>query len=91
MIDDLERKVRFIEVASGGFLGIGETKFLIPVDAITKITDDAIYINRTREYIAGAPRYNPDLVDERYLGDVNKYYENPTEWGPDPPYPSPRL
>ncbi len=40
LIDDQERKVRFLRVEHGGFLGVGETKSFIPVDAITKITDD---------------------------------------------------
>jgi uncharacterized protein YrrD len=29
-LDERERKVRFLEVSSGGFLGLGGTKFLIP-------------------------------------------------------------
>lgn len=36
LIDESEHKVRLLEVESGGFLGLGETKVLIPVDAITK-------------------------------------------------------
>jgi len=43
LIDEAERKVRFMEVASGGFLGLGESKSLIPVDAITRMTPDAVY------------------------------------------------
>jgi sporulation protein YlmC with PRC-barrel domain len=62
MIDDVERKVRFIEVASGGFLGFGESRSFIPVEAITRIADDEVYISHTREHVAGAPPYDPDLV-----------------------------
>jgi sporulation protein YlmC with PRC-barrel domain len=36
MVDDVEQKVRFIEVATGGFLGFGETRSFIPVEAITR-------------------------------------------------------
>jgi sporulation protein YlmC with PRC-barrel domain len=35
LIDNHEKRVRFLAVASGGYLGLGQTKFLIPVDAIT--------------------------------------------------------
>jgi len=42
-----ERKVRFMEVAFGGFLGLGESKSLIPVEAITRMTPDAVYIGHT--------------------------------------------
>jgi sporulation protein YlmC with PRC-barrel domain len=66
-VDQPEKRVRFLQVASGGFLGLGETKFLIPVDAITKISRDAVHINQMRQSVAGAPRYDPDLVDRRYL------------------------
>jgi len=30
LVDDIERKVRFMEVATGGFLGFGESKSFIP-------------------------------------------------------------
>jgi CBS domain-containing protein/sporulation protein YlmC with PRC-barrel domain len=89
-IDEREQKVRFLEVASGGFLGLGATKFLLPVDAITRITDDAVYINQSRERVAGAPHYDPTLVEERYMSDVYSHYGYPPYWGPNyryPPYP----
>lgn len=76
LLDDVEEKVRFIEVASGGFLGLGETKSFIPVDAITRITGDDVFISHSREHVAGAPRYDPSLVmaDARYFFDLYPYY-----------------
>lgn len=73
MIDTREQKVRLLEVESGGFLGMGETKVLIPVDAITRITDQDVYINDTREHVAGAPRYVSALIKvepSKYVGIV---------------------
>jgi CBS domain-containing protein/sporulation protein YlmC with PRC-barrel domain len=89
-IDEAERKVRFLEVSSGGFLGLGATKFLLPVDAITRITADVVYINQSRERVAGAPQYDPNLVEERYARDVYGHYGYAPYWGADyhyPPYP----
>ena len=89
-IDEQERKVRFLEISSGGFLGLGTTKFLLPVEAISRITADMVYANQSRERIAGAPRYDPTLVEERYVSDVYSHYGYPPYWGPDyhyPPYP----
>jgi CBS domain-containing protein/sporulation protein YlmC with PRC-barrel domain len=89
-IDEQEPKVRFLEVSSGGFLGLGATKFLLPVDAITRISPDEVHINQSRERVAGAPRYDPKLVEERYVSDVYSHYGYPPYWGPDyryPPYP----
>jgi sporulation protein YlmC with PRC-barrel domain len=62
LIDDVERKVRLMEIASGGFLHLGERKSYIPVEAITRITADEVFISPTAEHVAGAPPYDPDLV-----------------------------
>jgi sporulation protein YlmC with PRC-barrel domain len=66
MIDDVEQKVRFMEVATGGFLGLGESKTLIPIEAITRITPDEVHISHTREHVAGAPPYDPKLTVMQY-------------------------
>jgi CBS domain-containing protein/sporulation protein YlmC with PRC-barrel domain len=89
-IDEQDRKVRFLEVSSGGFLGLGATKFLLPVEAITRLSVDVVHINQSRERVAGAPHYDPTLVEERYVSDVYSHYGYPPYWGPDyhyPPYP----
>jgi sporulation protein YlmC with PRC-barrel domain len=89
-IDDREHKVRFLEVSTGGFLGLGATKFLLPVEAITRITEDTVYVNQSRERVAGAPRYDPTLIDERYVSDLYGHYGYPPYWGPGyryPPFP----
>ncbi|MGC8635030.1 MAG: PRC-barrel domain-containing protein [Candidatus Limnocylindrales bacterium] len=76
LVDAAARKVRFMEVASGGFLGLGETKSLIPVEAITRITEHDVYIGHTREHVAGAPPYDPELVkeDAGYFSGLYPYY-----------------
>jgi len=92
LIDNREHKVRLLQVESGGFLGLGETKVLIPVDAITRITDDEVHINHTREHVAGAPRYDPELAnDETNWGGIYGYYGYGPFWGAGyryPPYPN---
>lgn len=64
MLDEDEAKVRFLHVAAGGFLGIGEKTFLIPIDAITKIDGDHVHVDQTREHIVEGPEYDPALVEE---------------------------
>lgn len=76
LIDDAEQKVRLMEIASGGFLHLGERKSYIPVEAITRITDQEVFISPTAEHVAGAPPYDPDLVaipSDDYL-DLYPYY-----------------
>ena len=73
-VDQSEEKIRFLEISSGGFLGLGETKFLVPVDAITAVKENEVRIDQTRQHLAGAPSYAPELVDARYLTNVYDYY-----------------
>ncbi len=71
-VDDSDRTVRFMEVGSGGFLRLGESKSFIPVDAITGNDRRRGLYQPTREHVAGAPRYDPDLVK-----DDPHFYFNP--------------
>lgn len=88
MIDSDEHKVRFLDVASGGFLGIGQEETFIPVDAITAIDAEEVHIDQTREHVAGAPAYDPDLVDQApYYESVYGYYGYTPFWGPGYVYP----
>jgi sporulation protein YlmC with PRC-barrel domain len=83
LVDDVKWKVRFMEVASGGILGFGVSKSFIPVDAITRMTADNVYISHTLEHVAGAPRYDPTLVaiDVNYLMELYPYYGYPGSFG----------
>lgn len=88
LIDDAEKRVRFLQIASGGFLGIGVSHCLLPVEAVTRITDDAVHIDQTRDRISGAPRYNPSVVDERYLDRLYGYYGYDPYWKEGYRYPA---
>lgn len=87
MIDDREQKVRFLRVASGGFLGIGEEKVLIPVDAMTRISAEEVHVNQARDHIAGGPRYDPSL-EEPDWEQVYAYYGFTPYWAPGYVYPA---
>lgn len=88
VIDEQERKVRFLEVGSGGFLGLGEKKQLVPVDAITSIDADTVQIAIDRTHTASAPAYDPKVVPEhRYYEDLYDYYSYPPFWMPGYTYP----
>jgi sporulation protein YlmC with PRC-barrel domain len=88
LVDDQEKKVRFLLVEHGGFLGFGETTTLIPVDAITTITESEVVIDQSRDRVAGAPGYDPDLVDDHpYHSDIYGYYGYAPYWGAGYIYP----
>jgi sporulation protein YlmC with PRC-barrel domain len=92
-IDDRERRVRYIQVASGGFLHLGQTKFLIPSDAISSVNDVNVHVDSTRERISGVPVYDPKVIDDPYLTRVSKYFGREPYWASEyrrpPNYPWP--
>ncbi len=73
-IDKRERKIRFIQVGAGGFLGIGEREFLVPIEDVTSIFPAEIHINHSREHVIGAPHFNPALTRDRSRDFWNPYY-----------------
>lgn len=88
LVDDRENEFRFLLVEHGGFLGLGQTKSLIPVDAITKVTEDSVLINQSRDHVTGAPGYDPDLIDDRpYHSSIYGYYCYAPYWGQGYSYP----
>lgn len=88
LVDQDERKVRFLEIASGGFLGIGQDITLIPVDAISGITPEEVRIDQTRDHISAAPAYDPELIQERDgYGGLLGYYGYGPFWAPGYRYP----
>jgi sporulation protein YlmC with PRC-barrel domain len=87
LIDDRESKVRFLQVGSGGFLGLGEQKVLIPVSRL--VDPDHVHVDQTRDRVAEAPRYDPDLTYETdYWDGLYGYYGYTPYWAPTYAYPA---
>ncbi len=68
-IDRQEREVRFLEVGTGGFLGIGEKNYLVPVEAVVEVAEDRVTIEpgRTEKVEGPAPfdtKVAPPPTDE---------------------------
>jgi sporulation protein YlmC with PRC-barrel domain len=88
LVDSDNRKVRFIQVGSGGFLGIGRDHFLVPVDAIEFVGIDEIHINQTKQSISGSPEYSPDLTtNSDYYNSIYTYYGYSPFWNAGYQYP----
>lgn len=101
LVDAGERKVRFLQVQEGGFLGVGGRRFLIPVDAIVRIDGDAVHIDRTGKHVGAGPTYDPAIAnddvwrreafrDGGYFEGLYAHYGYPPFWTPgyvDPGYP----
>lgn len=89
LLDDRENRVRFLRVAHGGFLGIGEQHFLVPVDAITRIDADNVHIDRTRSDLGKAPGYSPELAEKAdYYQGIYGWWGYGPYWAPGYAYPA---
>jgi sporulation protein YlmC with PRC-barrel domain len=69
-IDRREREVRFLEVGFGGVLGIGEKRFLVPVEAVTQVAEGWVTIepDRTERVEGPAPfetKVKPPPTEDR--------------------------
>ena len=73
-IDADERKIRMIAIRSGGFLGMGDRHFLVPIHAIAEITNKEVHLNQTHERLLGSPVYDPSLQDEPTEESVEPFY-----------------
>jgi sporulation protein YlmC with PRC-barrel domain len=89
LIDETERKVRFLEVESGGLLGLASERRLLPVDAVVRVEDGAVRVDQAREHVHGSPAYDPQLAhDDSYYRDVYGYYGRAPYWTAGYMYPT---
>ena len=74
-IDRNEREVRFLEVGAGGFLGIGEKRFLVPVEEVVEVAEEWVGIEPGRtEKVEGLAPFDtkvapPPTAEERRADD----------------------
>ena len=77
VLDDGDEQ-RFLVVGSRGFLGIGRHAFLVPIEAITSITEEYVFVGETSlRMLSGVP-YDPSLdIDDDYFASIYRYYRVP--------------
>ena len=82
LVDHDEEQVRFLEVGAGGVLGLGETKFLIPLEAVLRVEEDTVHVGHSLARVLAAPRYEPEVVPEPDWGALYGYYGLSPFWSP---------
>ena len=75
-IDAEHRKVRMMELRAGGFLGIGERHFLLPIETVRAVTADDVRVGETRARILQAPIYDPQLVESPTSASLQSHYDH---------------
>jgi uncharacterized protein YrrD len=89
LMDPQENKVRFLVLASGGFLGIGETNSFIPVDAISRITPDKVHLDKNGTTWRQRLSMTPTSIEERdFYQNIYSYYGYASYWTPGYVYPA---
>jgi sporulation protein YlmC with PRC-barrel domain len=89
-VDEPERKVRLLELGTGGILGIGRETSLVPVDAVAGIQEGRVVLDTPASTLAEAPSYDPDLTLENpAIGSLYGHYGFSPYWGAD--YRQPRF
>lgn len=71
LVDDAVGRVRFLEIASGGWLHLDEARSFVPVEAIERITKDDVFIRPTLERVVEPASKNPGPVD----GDARSFLD----------------
>lgn len=85
VIDARERKIRYIAVTYGGFLGIGSDMHAVPFEAFTfkadpdDQADTVLVLNVTQEQLEGAKGFDennwPNFADDEFTRSLDQRYE----------------
>jgi sporulation protein YlmC with PRC-barrel domain len=77
-VDTEHEDVRFLDVGAGGFLGLGEKHFMVPMEAVTDMSGGGVTIDQSREKVEGSPELDTKGVPEdAYQQEVYHYYGYP--------------
>ena len=73
-LDEEDKDVRFLDVGAGGFLGLGEKHYMVPIEAVTD-TGGVVTIEPSREKVEGSPELDTKGVPEdAYQREVYDYF-----------------
>jgi len=83
LVDADADRVRMLRITHGGLLGFGAEVYLLPIEAVTKLGEDEVVVDQTRDRVASAPVYDPDLGDQTgYYNNLYGYYGYAPYWMP---------
>ena len=74
-VEPEDEEVRFLEVGAGGFMGLGEKHFMVPMEAVTDTSGGGVTIEQSHEKVEGSPELDTKVVPEdAYQQEVYDYY-----------------
>jgi sporulation protein YlmC with PRC-barrel domain len=89
MIDPEDAQIAYAVLSFGGFLGLGDKLFAIPLEALTFSEDHTVILNVDREVLKNAPGFDKDRwpdsaqYEAGWLLDIYEYYGYSPYWMPD--------
>jgi len=84
LIDDREHRVRLLSICEEA----EASSWLVPVDAVSRITDRQVFLNRLAAHIAATPPLGQARMTQRYLEAVYAHYGLYPYWAPGYVYPT---
>lgn len=74
-VNEEEGAVRFLEVRADDSLGVGNRCFLIPVEAISRVGEDRVTLNQSRQKLMDSPESpSGEIPSPERQQDSQKYY-----------------
>lgn len=75
-VDEDSRHLRFVDVVTSGFLGLGRKHHLVPVEAVSEEGPGSITLGVDQETVERAPIFpNPQVgADEEYQRTIREHY-----------------
>ena len=87
LVDQQNGAIRFIRIVETDF-GVGSARrYLVPIDAVVRINNARVRLDRDKDQVADAPAYEPDRLESDYLEQLYDYYEYQPYWEPGYVYP----
>jgi PRC-barrel domain protein len=84
LVDDREHRVRLLRVSAPDEGG----SRLVPVDAVSRITEGQVTLNRTLAHVRATPVPSQGALTQRYLESVFAHYGLYPYWAPGYMYPT---
>lgn len=73
VVDDVTRRARLLVVTSGGVLGLGARRHLVPVEAVAHVSDH-VRLHSTGDHVAVPAEYDPALLEADDLTPLYDHY-----------------
>ncbi|WP_250502278.1 PRC-barrel domain-containing protein [Caballeronia sp. AZ7_KS35] len=91
MLDVRNGRIAYAVLASGGFLGIGDTLRAIPWSALTLDTDQKVFrLDSTAERIKSEPGFDKDhwpaMADSNWGTSLHQFYNRDPYWSSSPDF-----